>query len=76
MPPLYWELHPDGPFVTLIAVAVTYLNPENYDLDSLKALAKRENDEEMRVFESELREASYGTAGRTDKRLSSPVVAC
>jgi hypothetical protein len=57
MSPLYWERHPDGPFVTLIAVAATYLHPENYEPDSLKALAKREDDQEMRVFKSELREA-------------------
>jgi len=40
MAPFYWERHPDGPFVTLIAVAATYLHPENYDLDSLKELAR------------------------------------
>lgn len=57
MSPYYWERHPDGPFVTLIAVATTYLNPEGYDPDSLKRLAKREDDEEMRVFKAELREA-------------------
>ena len=57
MASFYWERHPDGPFATLIAVATTYLDPENYDLDSLKELAKREDDEEMRVFKSELREA-------------------
>ena len=57
MSPLYWERHPKGPFITLIAVAATYLNPENYELDSLKALARREGDEEMRVFKVELREA-------------------
>ena len=57
MASFYWERHPDGPFATLIAVATTYLDPENYDLDSLKRLAKREDDEEMRVFKSELREA-------------------
>lgn len=54
---LYWERYPDGPFVTLIAVTATYLNPENYHLDSLKALAMRIDDEEMRVFKSELRQA-------------------
>jgi len=53
----YWERHPDGPFATLIAVATTYLDPENYDLDLLKGLAKREDDEEIQVFKSELREA-------------------
>jgi hypothetical protein len=57
MASFYWERHPDGPFATLIAVATTYLDPENYDLDSLKRLAKRQNDQEMRIFKSELREA-------------------
>jgi hypothetical protein len=57
MSPLYWERHPEGPFVTLIAVAATYLNPEAYDLDFLKARAKLEDLEEMRVFKLELREA-------------------
>ena len=55
--PFYWERHPDGPFVTLIAVAANYLDPENYNLDHLQALAKRDNDEEMQVFKSELRQA-------------------
>ena len=58
--PWYWERHPEGPFATLIAVATTYLDPEIYDLDSLnmlKALARRQDDEKMRVFKSELREA-------------------
>jgi hypothetical protein len=57
MASFYWERHPDGPFATLIAVATTYLNPENYHLESLQRLAKREGDEEMQVFKSELREA-------------------
>jgi hypothetical protein len=57
MASFYWERHPDGPFVTLITIASTYLDPENYDLDSLKVLAKREGDEKMRVFKFELREA-------------------
>jgi hypothetical protein len=55
--PFYWERCPDGPFVTLIAVATTYLDPENYNLDVLRALAERDDDDEMRVFKSELREA-------------------
>jgi hypothetical protein len=56
--PFYWERQPDGPFVTLIAVATTYLHPENYDLDLLKVRAERRpDDEEMRVFKSELRQA-------------------
>ena len=39
----YWERHPDGPFTTLIAVTATYLDPENYHLDSLKQLARRQD---------------------------------
>jgi hypothetical protein len=57
MTSFYWERDPNGPFSTLIRVAATYLHPENYDLDSLKRLVKREDDHEMRVFKSELREA-------------------
>jgi hypothetical protein len=57
MPAFYWERHPDGPFATLIAVTTNYLHPENYDLDLLKGLVKREDDHEMQVFKSELREA-------------------
>jgi hypothetical protein len=57
MASFYWERDPNGPFATLIRVAATYLHPENYDLDSLKRLAKREDDHEMQVFKSELREA-------------------
>jgi hypothetical protein len=53
----YWNRHPDGPFATLIRVTTNYLNPESYDLDSLQQLARREDDEEMRVFKSELRRA-------------------
>lgn len=57
MPAFYWERHPDGPFATLIAVTTTYLHPESYDLDLLKGLVKREDDQEMQVFKAELREA-------------------
>ena len=58
MAPYYWERHPGGPFVTLITVATTYLDPENYDLDSLENLARRRGgDEQMRVFKNELRQA-------------------
>jgi hypothetical protein len=53
----YWKRHPDGPFATLIRVSSTYLHPEADDLESLQSLAKRENDEEMRIFKVELREA-------------------
>jgi hypothetical protein len=57
MAAFYWERHPDGPFVTLIAVATTYLDPENYDLDALKRLARRKDNPEMQVFKAELRQA-------------------
>ncbi len=57
MPAFYWERHPNGPFATLIAVATTYLHPENYSLDVLKRFAVREDDQEARTFKSELREA-------------------
>jgi len=57
MPAFYWERHPGGPFATLIAIATNYLHPENYDLDLLKGLAKREDDQRMKVFKAELRQA-------------------
>ena len=57
MPAFYWERHPDGPFATFIAVATNFLHPENYDIESLKRLAKRDDDARMRVFKSEFREA-------------------
>ena len=69
MASFYWERHPDGPFATLIAVATTYLEPENYDLDSLKELAKREDHEEMQVFKSELREALRDPSQLPDDEL-------
>ena len=69
MASFYWERHPDGPFAILIAVATTYLDPENYDLDSLKRLAKREDREEMRVFKSELREALRDPSQLPDDEL-------
>lgn len=55
--PFYWERHPDGPFVTLIKVATTYLDPENYHLDELKVFAMRDDFDRVRVFKSELRQA-------------------
>jgi hypothetical protein len=54
----YWIQHPDGPFVTLIAVATTYLHPESDELELLQERAKDDNgDPEMRVFKAELRQA-------------------
>jgi hypothetical protein len=54
----YWIRHPDGPFVTLIAVATTYLHPEADQLELLQERAKDDDsDPEMRVFKAELRQA-------------------
>jgi hypothetical protein len=53
----YWERHPDGPFVRLIEIATTYLDPENYNLEALQQLARRDDDPEMQVFKKELRQA-------------------
>jgi hypothetical protein len=73
MAPFYWERHPNGPFATLIEVATTYLDPENYDLEELKSLARREDDEEMRVFKSELREAVKNPGQLPGNELSEAV---
>ncbi|MGH3205871.1 MAG: hypothetical protein ACRDOA_15840 [Streptosporangiaceae bacterium] len=57
----YWAKHPHGPFATLIAVAATYCHPEAYDgayADLIdRARAPEPDDEEIRVFKAELREA-------------------
>jgi hypothetical protein len=53
----YWERYPDGPFATLIRVATTYLHPESDDLETLQLRAKLVDNEEMRTFKAELREA-------------------
>ena len=55
----YWIRQPDGPFVTLIAVATTYLHPEADELELLQERAKDDDDsdQEMRVFKAELRQA-------------------
>src|SRR6202044_3375324 len=57
MEEFYWERHPDGPFATLIRVATTYLHPEVDELEALQRLARRDDDEEMRAFKAELRQA-------------------
>jgi hypothetical protein len=55
----YWERHPDGPFATLISVAATYCSPDadHDDFERLKRLARREGDQQMAVFKTELRRA-------------------
>jgi hypothetical protein len=55
--PFYWQRHPDGPFATLIRVTSNYLDPENYDLESLQQLARRDGDPKMQVFKAELQRA-------------------
>ncbi len=57
----YWAKNPEGPFATLIAVAATYCHPEAYDgayqdlVD--RAQSAKPDDEEIRTFKTELREA-------------------
>jgi hypothetical protein len=53
----YWTRHPDGPFVTLIGVAATYLGPEMRRADALRTRAARNDDPQIRLFKAELREA-------------------
>jgi len=55
----YWERHPDGPFVNLISIASTYCAPwtDPDDYEELKALARRQDNEQMRAFKAELRQA-------------------
>ena len=55
----YWERHPDGPFATLIGVTATYCSPDAdaADYERLRRLAQREDDQQMRVFKAELRQA-------------------
>jgi hypothetical protein len=57
----YWARNPRPPFATLIAVAATYCHPEAYDrayhdlIDRARSAAP--DDEEIRVFKSQLRVA-------------------
>jgi len=53
----YWTRHPDGPFVTLISVATTYLDAELHRPEDLRKRAERNDDPEIRAFKAELREA-------------------
>lgn len=41
----------------MVAFAATYLEPGNYDTESLRRLVRRPGDREMSAFKEELREA-------------------
>jgi hypothetical protein len=73
----YWERHPDGPFATLIAVAATYCGPDAYNgayQDLVRrARAADADDDEMRVFKAELRQALTDPAALPDEELSEAV---
>jgi hypothetical protein len=55
----FWRVDPEKPFGMLIVVAETYCHPEAYDeaYDDLRALVKREDDQDIKAFKSELRKA-------------------
>jgi hypothetical protein len=57
----YWARTPRPPFATLIAVASTYCHPEAYDhayQDLIDRVRSAEpDDEEIRAFKNELRQA-------------------
>jgi len=69
----YWARKPQPPFATLIAVAATYCHPEAYDrayqdlLD--RARSAEPDDEEIRVFKNELREALADPSRLPDSEL-------
>ena len=77
MSAFYWERHPDGPYATLIAVAATYCSPDAYDgaYEDLvsRARSPRPDDEEMRVFKAELRQAIADPSQLPDDELSEAV---
>ena len=69
----YWARRPQPPFATLIAVAATHCHPEAYDhayqdlLD--RARSAEPDDEEIRVFKNELREALADPSRLPDDEL-------
>jgi hypothetical protein len=73
----YWARNPQGPFATLIGVAATYCHPEAYD-DAYADLISRvrsaaPEDEEIRVFRGEMREALADPSQLPDDELSKAV---
>jgi hypothetical protein len=73
----YWERHPDGPFATLIAVAASYCSPDAYDgaYEDLvsRARSPEADDDEIRVFGAELRQALADPSRLPGDELSAAV---
>jgi hypothetical protein len=73
----YWERHPDGPFATLIGVAATYCSPEAsdeaYEDLVIRARSPEADDDEIRVFKKELRQAIADPSQLPDDELSHAV---
>jgi hypothetical protein len=73
----YWARNPQGPFATLIGVAATYCHPEAYDDAYADLIARARSaapeDEEIRVFQQELREALADPGRLPDDELSKAV---
>ena len=73
----YWERHPDGPFATLIAVAATYCSPDAGD-GAYQDLIRRArtpgpDDQQIRIFAAELRQALAGPGQLPTGELSDAV---
>jgi hypothetical protein len=73
----YWAKNPQGPFATLIAMAATYCHPEAYgdayeDLIR-RAQSPRPDDDRIRVFKAELREALADPSRLPDDELFNAV---
>jgi hypothetical protein len=73
----YWARNPQGPFATLIGVAATYCHPEAYDGAYADLISRVQSaapeDEEIRVFREELREALADPSRLPDNELSKAV---
>lgn len=69
----YWARSPQGPFATLIALAAAYCHPEAYDgayADfTTRARSAAPDDEQIRVFREELREALADPSRLPDDEL-------
>ena len=69
----YWARNPQGPFATLIALAAGYCHPEAYDgaYEDLitRARSAAPEDEQIREFRDELREALANPSRLPDNEL-------